>query len=61
MGFYIKDQHVNALANEVKRMLGTRTKEQAVGIALADLLDASRGELSPGIAPVQDKPGPRST
>ncbi len=47
MPFYISDKKVNALANEVKRQLGTKTKEEAIRIALENLLKQADEEAEP--------------
>ncbi|MDP9837408.1 hypothetical protein J2T09_002160 [Neorhizobium huautlense] len=44
MGFTIHDAEVLALANEVKRMYGAKTMEQAIGMALAKVLKAPEKE-----------------
>lgn len=59
MGFFIHDAEVIALANEVKRMLGAKTKEQAIGMALANLLKEPNKELSSERSPNQDEVQPK--
>ncbi|MDQ0137305.1 antitoxin VapB [Neorhizobium galegae] len=46
MSLYIRDPKVNELADEVMRRLGTKTKTEAVRVALENELKRARDELS---------------
>lgn len=57
MSLYIRDAKVNELADEVMRRLGTKTKTEAVRLALENELkrtEASR-TLAERIRPLQDR------
>lgn len=46
MSLYIRDPKVNELADEVMRRLGTKTKTEAVRLALEAVLKQAQDELS---------------
>lgn len=46
MSLYIRDPKVNALADEVMRQLGTKTKTEAVRVALERVLNEADGKLT---------------
>ncbi|CAN7523592.1 type II toxin-antitoxin system VapB family antitoxin [Neorhizobium sp. LjRoot104] len=46
MSLYIRDDRVDELANEVMRRLGTKTKTEAVRVALENELKRAGEELS---------------
>lgn len=45
MALYVRDDDVDRLAGEVQRALGTKTKTEAVRIALERTLDAKKKEV----------------
>ncbi|MFN7104683.1 MAG: type II toxin-antitoxin system VapB family antitoxin [Pseudorhizobium sp.] len=46
MSLYIRDSRVNKLADQVMRQLGTKTKTEAVRLALERVLEQASEELS---------------
>lgn len=57
MSLYIRDDKVDELANEVMRRLGTKTKTEAVRVALENELKRTGEKLSLAerIKPLQDR------
>ncbi|MGF9565788.1 type II toxin-antitoxin system VapB family antitoxin [Neorhizobium sp. JUb45] len=56
MSLYIRDPKVNALADEVMRYLGTKTKTEAVRLALESVLrEAHEKPLKERIKPLQER------